>query len=188
MKPSFLLVCCAAVALSFSSCKKDEPDDPIIPNEEEVITTLNFELTPQGGGSPITLTFQDLDGDGGNDPIISDAVLATNTVYSGKLELLNEIANPTENITDEVAEEAVEHQFFFQTTVDGLTMAYADQDANGNPIGIETTVTTGAAGSGTITVILKHEPNKTATGVADGNVANAGGETDIEVTFSVDVE
>ena len=36
--------------LLITSCKKDEPKDPIIPNEEEVITTLNFSLTPTAVG------------------------------------------------------------------------------------------------------------------------------------------
>lgn len=31
----------------------------MIPNEEELITTLTFTLTPVDGGSPIILIFQD---------------------------------------------------------------------------------------------------------------------------------
>jgi len=50
------------------------------------------------------------------------------------------------------------------------------------------TLTTDAAGSGTITVILRHEPDKGASGVNDGDITNAGGETDIEVTFDVTVQ
>ena len=37
--------------------------------------------------------------------------------------------------------------------------------------------------SATMTVILRHEPNKAGAGVSDGDITNAGGETDIEVTF-----
>ena len=43
-------------------------------------------------------------------------------------------------------------------------------------------------GSGTITVTLRHEPNKDAAGVSSGDIANAGGETDIEVTFNVEIQ
>ena len=65
---------------------------------------------------------------------------------------------------------------------------YMDMDGNGNPIGLTTTVTTASAGSGAITITLRHEPDKTAAGVAGGDISNAGGETDIEVTFQVNVQ
>ncbi|MEZ7887763.1 MAG: type 1 periplasmic binding fold superfamily protein, partial [Flavobacteriales bacterium] len=61
-------------------------------------------------------------------------------------------------------------------------------DEEGNPIGLSTVLTTGEMGSGTITVTLRHEPNKDAAGVSSGDIANAGGETDIEVTFNVEIQ
>ncbi|HBK71516.1 MAG TPA: type 1 periplasmic binding fold superfamily protein, partial [Flavobacteriaceae bacterium] len=36
--------------------------------------------------------------------------------------------------------------------------------------------------------ILRHEPNKSASGVSDGDITNAGGETDIEVIFNITVQ
>jgi len=54
------------LAVGLYSC---EPNDPVDPNDEEVITTLNVEL--QGVSSTVTLSFQDLDGDGGDDPVIT---------------------------------------------------------------------------------------------------------------------
>jgi hypothetical protein len=66
--------------------------------------------------------------------------------------------------------------------------AYDDMDGSGNPIGVANTYLTGDAGSGTFTVTLRHEPNKTAAGVADGDITNAGGETDIEVEFPVTIQ
>ena len=50
------------------------------------------------------------------------------------------------------------------------------------------TLTTGDAASGNITIILRHEPVKDAEGVSDGDITNAGGETDISVTFPVVVQ
>lgn len=189
MKKINLLLVIGALSMVFiTSCNNDEPEDPIIPNEEEVITTLNFTLTPDGGGTPVELTFQDLDGDGGNAPIITEGILAANTTYNGSLELLNELESPEEDITEEVEEEALDHQFFYQTSVSGINIAYDDMDANGNPIGLSTILTTNAAGTATITVILRHEPNKDASGVSSGDITNAGGETDIEVSFNVEVQ
>ena len=100
----------------------------------------------------------------------------------------NQSLTPAENIGEEVAEEDDEHQFFFQSTVAGLTVEYGDNDDNGNPLGLLTTVSTGVAGTGTLTVTLRHEPDKNAAGVSDGSIDNAGGETDIEVTFPIDVQ
>lgn len=172
-------------SIFLTSCEKD---DPIIVEEEEVITTLTYTLTPNGGGTPVILSFSDPDGDGGNEPVITDGTLAINQIYTGTLQLLNEAEDPTEEITEEIEEEDEEHQFFFQTSLSDLTISYEDQDADGNPVGLNTTVSTGEAGSGTITITLRHEPNKSAAGVSEGDITNAGGETDIEVTFNVNVE
>jgi len=171
-----------AIALLTTSCGDDEVE---IPEELEVITTLNYTLT--GGGTTVTLSFQDPDGDGGNAPTITSGTLAANTTYSGSIELRNDIEG--EDITEEIEEEDEEHQFFFQTT-GGISVAYdaEDVDAEGNPVGLENVLTTGAAGDGTVTVILRHEPDKNASGVSDGDITNAGGETDIEVTFDVTVQ
>lgn len=173
-------------AIYFSACTKDAPQ---IPNEEEVITTIKYTLIPADTvGTPIVLTFQDLDGDGGNAPIITGGTLAANMTYTASLELLNETETPTANITDEIVAEAEAHQFFFQTTLNGLTVTYDDVDANGKPIGLSTKVSTANAETGTITIILRHEPDKSAQGVSDGDITNAGGETDVEVIFQVDVQ
>ena len=183
----FWLISLTLSAFIFTACD-DDPDDPDIPNEEELITTLTYTLTPEGGGSPVVFSFRDTDGDGGSDPTIQTSTLAANTNYEGDIILLNELEDPAENITEEVDEEDEEHQFFYQTTVSGLTITYDDADEEGNPVGIETDVSTGAADSGTLTITLRHEPDKSADGVADGELANAGGETDIEVTFNVNVQ
>ena len=174
-----------AVVLTFTACEKDDPEEP---NEEEVITSLIYTLNPGDGSIPVVISFQDLDGDGGNAPTIVNGTLQANTTYSGAIELLNEQETPAERITEEIEEEDEEHQFFFETSVNGLTVAYDDKDEDGNPIGLATTLTTGEAGSGTLTVTLRHEPDKAAAGVADGMIANAGGETDIEVSFDIEVQ
>ncbi len=169
----------------FPAC---DPEEPALINGEEIITTLTYTLTPSGGGDVVTLTFQDLDGDGGNDPTVTSGILMENTTYTGTLVLLNETETPAEDITVEVQEEAEEHQFFFATNLDGTSIDYDDLDANNQPIGINTTLTTTTTENGTITISLRHQPNKSATGVVGGDITNAGGETDIEVIFNVDVQ
>jgi hypothetical protein len=187
---NFKLIPFALVALfAFNSCSKDDNVQPV--NEEEVITTVTLTLTPEVGGTPVILTSRDLDGDGPNAPVItSTGNFTVSTTYNGVVSLLNELTTPVDNISVEVEEEGDEHQFFFSTSgsLSG-TFAYADQDINGDSIGLSFKFTPSAnAQSGNLTVILKHEPNKTAEGVAAGNIANAGGETDLQVSFPVIVE
>ncbi|PPK85966.1 hypothetical protein CLV84_2880 [Neolewinella xylanilytica] len=173
--------------LTVFACGND--DDPIIPNEEEIITDLVYVLTPADSGSMVTMTFSDPDGDGAQEAqiTVSDSLMA-NTTYSGVLALTNasDPANP-ENITAEILDEDEEHQFFF-VPGGGLnaTLAYGDQDSDGNPVGIITEVQTGSASDGTLRIILRHEPDK-SSGATISDPTGAGGETDIEVTFPVTI-
>jgi hypothetical protein len=185
MRNLFSLTLLLASALFiFNSCEKDDHDHD---HEGELITTLTYTLTDTAGNT-VTLAFQDLDGDGGNAPTITTDTLMANMTYTGSLSLQNESESPVEDITAEIQTEAAEHQFFFESTVAGLSVAYGDTDANNNPIGLSTTLTTGAAGTGNLTIVLVHQPDKTASGVATGDRTNAAGETDIEVTFNVVVQ
>lgn len=170
------------MATVMTSCSSDD-DTPVAVDEEEVITTMNVTLVSQGG-STVTLQSQDLDGDGPNTPVISVENLTANTTYTGSIELLNETETPAEDITEEVSEESDEHQFFYSVNGSIASVTYGDTDSNGNPIGLSFVLITGDAGSGSISITLRHEPTKPN----DGTLANAGGETDIAQTFSLIVE
>lgn len=170
-------------------------------DEQEVITTLMLMLTPQGGGDVITATFKDADGNGGEEPTITNPILATNTIYDVAVSLLNETVDPSDEEYDigvEVKAEAEEHQLFYTGSgiTDGLltwvtTDAESDYTENNDddlPLGLAGTLATGDAGSGTLTVTLKHQPpvngvvvKTTMSGIDDG-------ETDVTVDFNVVVE
>ena len=176
-----------AFTMLFSSCNKETPD-PIIPNEEELISTMIYTLIDTLNNDTVILSFQDLDGDGGNPPIITSGVLTLNTSYIGSLQLLNETVSPTIDIGAEVEAEAEEHQFFYliENNLDAA-VSYTDFDANGYPVGLNTFFIADAASMGLLTIILRHEPDKTAPGVSDGDILNAGGETDIQVSFQISI-
>lgn len=177
---SFILL---ASSLLVMSCSSDN-NGPV--NEEELITTVTTTLT--GGGQVITLTSRDLDGDGPNAPTVSvSGNLAANTTYIGEVSFLNETVTPADNITVEVEAEGEEHQIFYQLPTALGTVVYTDTDVNGKPIGLNFTLTTGNAGTGNLTVILRHLPNKSAAGVATGDITNAGGATDAFVTYPLTV-
>jgi hypothetical protein len=178
-----ILTAIAITGTLFTSCSNDD-DAPAPVNEEEVITTLTVTLAPIAGDT-VTLTSRDLDGDGPDAPVFDiSGNLAANTTYAGTVTVLNETETPAENITLEVIEEDLEHQFFFAAGGNlNITTNNFNLDSDGNILGTTFTVTTGAASTGTYTVTLVHEPTKPNTGVAD-----AGGETDIEVTFDVTIQ
>lgn len=178
-------------ALTFSSCSNDD-DTPKPVNEEELITTVTAIYTPVGGGTAITLQYKDLDGEGANAPVITvSGPFAKNKTYNGNVTFKNDLANPAEDITPEILEEGLDHQLFYQTTgtLNAFTYgtAASNFDTNGKPIGLQSVFVTTEAASGTLTITLRHEPNKSAANVASGDITNAGGSTDSEVTFSISV-
>ncbi|MBU2928903.1 type 1 periplasmic binding fold superfamily protein [Winogradskyella psychrotolerans] len=170
-------------SIAFVSCSSDDDDHDDHDHEEELITTVLYTLTSPTGF--VTIEFQDLDGAGGADGTYDvSGPLSANTTYTGVIKLLNETEDPAEDITLEVEEEGDEHEFFYTPSISDITITKEDADVDGNPIGIETTFTTGEAGTGTLTIELIHEPTKPN----DGTSASAGGSTDVEVTFSIEVQ
>jgi hypothetical protein len=111
--------------------------------------------------------------------------LTANTVYNGETTFLNELESPAEDITVEVEEEGDEHQVFYQIPSALGTIGYTDFDVNAKPVGLTFTYTTGNVGTGNLTVTLRHLPNKSAAGVAAGDITNAGGATDAQVTYPI---
>lgn len=179
-RPLFFLFLLSGM-LFVAACDKDDPKPE---NEEELNTTLTLTLTPVGGGIPVVFSFKDSDGDGGLPPLITNGSLNANKTYSGTLTILNELSGA--NLTAEIQREDEDHQFFFQVSGGlNLTVNYKDMDSNGKPVGLTTEFVTGASSSGNLTITLRHKPDKSATNVDKGDILNAGGETDIEVTFNV---
>lgn len=172
---SAVFLCSAS--LFFTSCKKDKPEEP---NEEEVITTLLVKLTPVTGGATLQYKFEDIDGPGGAAATIEEIVLAPSTVYDAELLLLNKTVSPADTISNEVAEEADAHRFYYE--VEGganLSIGNYDTDANGIPVGLTSRWTTGAVSTGKLQITLRHyaatPPNKA---LADG-VNDAKSSTDL---------
>jgi hypothetical protein len=183
MKLGFFAI---ALSMTVTSCELGGGEQ-----ESELITTVRWTLTPVGGGSAVELLFKDTDGDGGNAPTVTGGVLKANTEYNGSLIVLDESdPNAIEDITTEIKEEDEDHQFFYEigTGLTGVIASYTDQDANQKPVGLTSKIVTKNASKGTIKITLRHKPNKSATNVANGDITNAGGETDVEVNFSVEVK
>lgn len=190
------------VLVGLAACGDDGASDPNA--SQEVITTVTLTLTPTGGGSPIVVEVDDPDGDGGDPPTIDSIGLLAGTMYGVTVGFQNRLETPAEEITDEVRDEAIDHQIFFTgTAVNGpasgssnaaITHAYADTDANGLPIGLSNTFTVASAPGGDLIVTLRHmppinnRPVKTADAAAmvkASGFSAIGGENDAQVTFPV---
>ena len=173
----------ALLSIAMLGCSDDDAA-PLPINDEELITTVILTLTPESGDQ-VVLTTVDLDGDGPDEPVTTVVgSFSENTQYQGAVRFLNETETPAEEITDEVVEEADEHQVFY-TISEGLNIqtTYEDQDSQGNPLGVQITLSTGLASEGSLTVTLRHEPVKPNDGLD-----SAGGETDIATSFDVSIQ
>ena len=180
----------------FTACEEDEAA-PEEENEVEVFTDVKLVFTPKGGGAAVEAAAQDPDGAGVQELQVLGAInLAANTEYLLSMMIENCLEDPCEDMNEEIAEEAEEHQFFFAFTNDAFTspvgngnmdnasdpINYIGFDGNGNPVGLNTNWTTGSASTGTFTVQLQHQPDvKTATS------GSTDGDTDFSLTFNLNI-
>jgi len=167
----------------FSGCKKDKGET----NDEEIITTMILKLTPANGGAPVTFQLDDPDGPGGSTPVTDEIHLSPSTTYAVEVQLLNKTSSLIEDITTEVAEENIAHRFYYQTTAN-ITVSNLDTDDNGVPLGIHSTWITGAAGTGQMTVTLRHYPGEPPGKATDDLVNSAKSGTDITATFNTVIQ
>jgi hypothetical protein len=175
-------------------------------HEHEVITTVILTFTSQTDDSELEFSWSDADNSAS--PVIDDIVLQDASDYTLSVEFLNELEDPAEDITPEVADEDDEHQIFFTgSAVEGpatatnadaiIEHAYADADANELPLGLDNTITTLAVGLGELTVSLRHLPMESgnpvkfedmAEDVAEAGFGAIPGENDVQVNFNIAVE
>lgn len=175
-------------------------------HEHEVITTVILTFTSQTDDTDFKFSWSDADNSAS--PVIDDIVLQDASDYTLSVEFFNELEDPTEDITPEVADEDDEHQIFFTgSAVEGpatgtnadaiIEHAYADADANELPLGLDNTITTLAVGLGELTVSLRHLPMESgnpvkfedmAEDVAEGGFGAIPGENDVQVSFNIAVE
>lgn len=166
--------------LILAGCKKKKNEE----NEEELITTVRLTLTPIGGGSALVYSWKDVDGVGGNAPVIQTVILAPSKVYNCSVQFLNESVTPAEDITTEVVTEGTDHQVYYAVSGGAaLTINGLNTDGIGLPLGTTSSFTTAAASTGSLKITLKHKP-----GVKAANDAVTKGETDVEVDLPVSIQ
>lgn len=163
------------MALGLLSCEKEDEKDHH--HEEEVITAVQIAVIPEVGSDTTFVKWSDIDGDGGNAPVIDTLILNKTSNYTFNLQFLHETETESEDLTEEIKEEANDHLVCsFSNT--GLQNSTIDTDSNGLPLGLIQLVSADSATSGEITFQLKHQP-EVKNGQCDV------GATDIEVSFPV---
>ncbi len=171
----------------------------------EVMTTIRLNFTAESGGEPFTATWADANNDG--NAMIDTITLTAGETYAVTVEVLNELEDPAENVTEELQMELDEHQFFFygeaisspssESTSAIVNQSYSDMDSVGFPVGLTNSFEAVEAGSGMLTIMLRHMPpvNGTAvkTGelaemVKSGNTDSLPGSIDIQIDFPITVQ
>lgn len=168
------LITFALVIFGLFACEKEDKK-VTSGEEEELITTVQIGFKAEGSSDTVMVKWSDIDGIGGNDPIIDTIYLSGTSNYRMYISFLDESGSETEDITEEIKEEANDHLICSYSNT-GIVNSSLDKDNNGLPLGLEQIVSLDSAVNGDITFQLKHQPG-IKTGKCDV------GATDIEVTF-----
>lgn len=172
-----------AFMLVMVACGSEEPTtmEEVDDREGINVLVLTFESPNK---EPVVFRFEDLDGTSGNDPVVTTSPLENSTQYF----VTATVFRGNENLSPEITAESAEHQFFYDPIDLDIIVTYGDQDGAGFPLGAFMAMRTGEAGTGLLNVNLAHKPNKSGAGVSDGNLLNAGGRTDIQASFPLEIE
>lgn len=181
-------------------------------HENEVISRIELAFTPAGGGAPLVFSFDDPDGDGGISGTSERVALALGAEYSLALRFRNTLAEPPEDLTEEIEAESEEHLVLLLGDLSGpassspsalLDQSYADRESDYGPnavgddlpVGLLHTVTAARAGSGKLRVMLRHLPpinqQPQKTGELPAELAagrDLPGSVDVDVSFDLVVE
>ena len=181
-RPAFLLAPALLALGLLGGCSKDETPLPAV-RENELITSLRLKFVNQASPTDVRLaTWKDLDGQGGNVPVIDAITLPANAVYTLTVDaVLNETSATSEDVTPEIVREANNHLFVYKPTGAPLTVVVTDKDSQGLPFGLQARATTAGAGSGSLRVVLRHQ-----VGTKDGT--ETPGSTDFDTSFPVTIQ
>lgn len=174
------LLLALAAPFAFAACDSAGHDH----DEGEVITKVEYILTPNAGGTTEKATFNDVNRNGVVDAgEVTGVVLLPGNTYRGEMI----VYGPSGNITNELLAESAEHLFVF--TVGGaaatrVTIALTDRDDNALPFGRTSAVavTPGGPAGGTLRLELVHFGSANAKRTAGGRPT-----TEMERDFDVTV-
>lgn len=170
----------------FSACKKETG---IELNDEEIITDVTLTFVNQQTNDTTSFNYQDADGPGGLVPTQDSILLNANTNYKVWLRLYNKTLNPVSDISEEIAEEADAHRFYYSASANsGLTITTTDVDGHAVPLGLEANIITGNSGTGNLRIILRHYPGFPPDKAVADLENSPKSTTDVDVSFGLRVQ
>lgn len=178
-----------AILLFFtiSACEKSVEPKPI--SDQELITTVTLNLYDSANTSnKISVTWKDLDGEGGKSPVIDTLKLKSNVTYLGKIVLKDDTKIPPQDISIEVEKEKNQHQFFFKSNSElnnllGIMVNDYDTNIPPLPVGLEFKLIVGKTNEtkkGLLNIFLSHYE-----GV---KIVAPSPETDVNVDFPIQIQ
>lgn len=188
------LIIAFASLTTLISCKKSEDaDHPHDHASQEQITTLILSgynaANPTDTNHLVSVKWEDLDGNGGNAPIIDSLLLDTGITYSMSMLLLDKTKTPYDTISNEILERGDIHQFFYtpsSSILGKVIIERLDKDNNtpALPIGLQTQWNVLAIPSytlpvlGSVNIVLSHYDGIPKTALPSP-------ESDIDISFPV---
>ncbi|MGH2648935.1 MAG: hypothetical protein ACRDE8_15260 [Ginsengibacter sp.] len=173
------------VAIIFGSCKKEEKTvSPPLPGNE-FLTSVRLTATNASDPTDVkTAIITDTTIIPNPPASIQQPVLAlkANSTYHVSVEFLDETKTPEGKVTDDIYDRRNYHLICFDITGANLTVTRTDLDTNTPPlpIGLQDDFVTGAAGTGTLNVQLRHQPN-----AKNGTCAPGSSDADVDFTINI---
>jgi len=176
-KSKYILYATSLALVGIQACKKDHDDHN---HDNELITTVKLSLTSPSG-TVSSASWKDLTPNEPSGQMIDTLKVDSGVVYIGKIEMLDETKNPTDNISEEVKKEANDHLFVYTqipASPEIIKVDRTDKDSKNFQVGLEFTFNAVNKGTGKLNVVLKHQP-----GQKDGTPGPGDADFNIEIPF-----
>jgi hypothetical protein len=184
MTKNYILTIVSLLIFFITACNNKEEQGVTAPLGNEFLTTTILNLQNLSIPSDkSTISYKLI---GTNPAVISPdtLILHKNSSYSCAVVILDETKNPEDTVSIVIKERANYHLFFFRPTPElDLADSITDRDTNipPLPVGLQSIIKTMNISTGTLEVILRHQPN-----VKNGTYPP--GSTDLDVFYPVKIE
>ena len=172
---------------TFCACGDDDPVEPSFPAGPANATAISLIFVGPDD-QPQTFEYRtDIDipdGEIADPPEVDEVVLEPNTTYTLRVSAIEEsigsAGSSTRRLNDQIEAQAEDYIVLYSVLAATLDFDVQDLDANGDPIGLQSLVTTGGPSQGVLTLQLKYEAQKSSP--------SASGTTLIEADFPLRIE
>jgi hypothetical protein len=182
-----ILIISAVVMMTMNGCNKPGVASPILPGNEFLTTTILVVTDPANPAFHDTAIWSKNPPNGLQAPDTAQAFLhlQANHTYNLHIGILDSTQTPPFNVGQEIDSLRANYHLFCFNTSSGLNLSVTPTDHDGNtpplPVGFYDSFMTGGASTGTLEVILHHQPN-----VKNGQCAP--GSIDLDVTYQIVIQ